>query len=325
MHGNEPDTRHDPARAQGRPARSAASTCGSCRRTTPTGWPPAPARTPTASTSTATSPTAGRTSTAATSPGPKPASEPETQAMMRFLRDVRPEVHPELPPAAARRGHRHQAPEVRPPGGRRARTCRARRFDCGGVCHGTMTMWFNHQFRGAALTVEYGAHPKRRRLRGTVPRQVLSIFGAGYGTDHVSTPPAVAAHRPSKTGFSLATNAATAAGWSAVAPVQLSSSRSRTPAPPRRSAPAAYATELAHRAERHRRPGREPAGQRRRPRRPARRPAPPWWPGRGSAPPRRGSCWGSRAAPSPWPGRPAAAGGSWRRCRRRAPRWRRRG
>ncbi len=58
----------------------------------------------------------------------------------------------------------------------------AKTLDCGSVCHGTMTMWFNHRFRGTALTVEYGAHPKRRHLRGTVPRQVLSIFNAGYGT-----------------------------------------------------------------------------------------------------------------------------------------------
>ena len=54
---------------QGRAADPRASTCGWCRRTTPTGWPAAPARTPAASTSTATSPTAGPTSTAATSPG----------------------------------------------------------------------------------------------------------------------------------------------------------------------------------------------------------------------------------------------------------------
>ena len=32
-------------------------------------------------------------------------------------------------------------------------------FTCGGVCHGTMTMWFNHHFAGAAVTVEYGAPP----------------------------------------------------------------------------------------------------------------------------------------------------------------------
>ena len=39
--------------------------------------------------------------------------------------------------------------------------------DCGGVCHGTMTGWFNNRFRGAALTVEYGAHPARRRRART--------------------------------------------------------------------------------------------------------------------------------------------------------------
>jgi hypothetical protein len=51
-------------------------------------------------------------------------------------------------------------------------------FSCGGVCHGTMTMWFNHRFRGAALTVEYNAHPSRRRMTVTAPRQVLTIWGA---------------------------------------------------------------------------------------------------------------------------------------------------
>ena len=46
-----------------------------------------------------------------------------------------------------------------------------------------MTMWFNHRFRGVALTVEYGAHPRKRYLRRTVPKQVLSLWpGAGYGT-----------------------------------------------------------------------------------------------------------------------------------------------
>ena len=29
-------------------------------------------------------------------------------------------------------------------------------LDCGGVCHGTMTGWFNHNFKGFALTVECG-------------------------------------------------------------------------------------------------------------------------------------------------------------------------
>ena len=112
--------------------------------------------------------------------GPRPASEPETRAMMRFLRDDPPRLHPELPPAAARRRHRHQVARF----ARRVAdklNLPAKTLDCGSVCHGTMTMWFNHRFRGVALTVEYGAHPKRRHRR-TVPRQVLSIFRARYGT-----------------------------------------------------------------------------------------------------------------------------------------------
>jgi hypothetical protein len=51
-------------------------------------------------------------------------------------------------------------------------------LDCGGVCHGTMTGWYNAHFKGAALTVEYGAHPTRHRMRGAAPRQVLSLWDA---------------------------------------------------------------------------------------------------------------------------------------------------
>jgi protein MpaA len=51
-------------------------------------------------------------------------------------------------------------------------------LDCGGVCHGTMTGWFNHSFTGFALTVEYGARPPRALMARTAPRQVLAIFGA---------------------------------------------------------------------------------------------------------------------------------------------------
>jgi protein MpaA len=51
-------------------------------------------------------------------------------------------------------------------------------LDCGGLCHGTLTMWFNHRFRGAGLTVEYGAHPARHRMVVEAPRQVLDVLGA---------------------------------------------------------------------------------------------------------------------------------------------------
>ncbi len=112
--------------------------------------------------------------------GAKPASEPETRAVMAFLKKVKPQrilsFHQPLTgvdtdtktPSFARRVAR----KLRLP---------TRNLDCGGVCHGTMTGWFNHHFAGTALTVEYGANPSRRRMRRVAPDQVLSIFRATRG------------------------------------------------------------------------------------------------------------------------------------------------
>lgn len=109
--------------------------------------------------------------------GPRSRSEPETRAVMRFLRDVDPmrviSFHQPLDgvdtdtkdPRFARR----LARALRLP-----RT----RLDCGGLCHGTMTMWFNHHFRGAALTVEYPARPSRHRMTVQAPRQLLRVLHA---------------------------------------------------------------------------------------------------------------------------------------------------
>lgn len=109
--------------------------------------------------------------------GARPASEPETRAVMRFLRDVRPlrviSFHQPLfgvdtdtkDPRFARRLAR-------------ALGLPRTRLDCGGVCHGTMTGWFNHSFRGAALTVEYGARPSLHRMRVRAPRQLLHTLHA---------------------------------------------------------------------------------------------------------------------------------------------------
>jgi murein peptide amidase A len=109
--------------------------------------------------------------------GAHPGSEPETRAMMRFLGDVRPDYvlsfHQPL--------YGVDTDNKRPAFSRRvAKTLHlpATRLDCGGVCHGTMTGWFNHNFPGFALTVEYGAHPPRALMNRTAPRQVLKIFGA---------------------------------------------------------------------------------------------------------------------------------------------------
>lgn len=100
--------------------------------------------------------------------------------MMRFLREVRParilSFHQPLNgvdtdtkrPAFARR----VADKLNLP---------RRSLTCGGVCHGTMTGWYNNKFAGAALTVEYGARPPRRLMRRVAPDQVLSIFNAYRG------------------------------------------------------------------------------------------------------------------------------------------------
>lgn len=109
--------------------------------------------------------------------GPRAGSEPETRAMMRFLRGVKPRwvisFHQPLygvdtdtkSPKFSRRVARHlDLPR--------------KNFDCGGVCHGTMTGWYNANFKGVAITVEYGSRPSKRQMTRTAPRQVLGIWDA---------------------------------------------------------------------------------------------------------------------------------------------------
>jgi protein MpaA len=109
--------------------------------------------------------------------GPRPRSEPETRAVVRFLEDVEPHrilsFHQPLYGVDQATKNRRYARKV-------ARTLRLPRktFSCGGVCHGTMTQWYNHRFEGAALTVEYGRDPARRTMRVTAPRRVLQVFSA---------------------------------------------------------------------------------------------------------------------------------------------------
>ena len=112
--------------------------------------------------------------------GPRPASEPETRAVMAFLRDVRPRrVLSFHQPLNGVDTDTKDAPFAR----RLARALRLPRttLDCGGVCHGTMTGWFNHRFAGAALTIEYGHRPSRRRMAVEAPRQLMRLLGAWVG------------------------------------------------------------------------------------------------------------------------------------------------
>lgn len=109
--------------------------------------------------------------------GQRGGSEPETRAMMRFLREIRPSrilsfhqplhgVDTDTKNAAF---SRRVADKLNLP---------RKSFTCGGVCHGTMTGWFNSRFKGAAVTVEYGHRPSSRHLMRTAPEQVLRVFEA---------------------------------------------------------------------------------------------------------------------------------------------------
>lgn len=109
--------------------------------------------------------------------GPEPKSEPETRAMIEFLKDVKPKrilsFHQPLYGVDTDTKNRKFARRVA-----KVLKLPAKTFDCGGVCHGTMTSWYNHHFKGAALTVEYGVNPSRTMMRKTAPKRVLKVFGA---------------------------------------------------------------------------------------------------------------------------------------------------
>ena len=109
--------------------------------------------------------------------GPRPASAPETRAVMRFLRNLRPDrivsIHQPLfgvdvagakVPAFSRR----LAEALRLP---------RKRFTCGGGCHGTMTQWYNRRFAGACVTVEYSGSPSNRYVTRFAPGALLRGIG----------------------------------------------------------------------------------------------------------------------------------------------------
>ena len=116
--------------------------------------------------------------TGATSSGPRPASEPETRAVMRFLRQVRPRYvvsfHQPLY-GVGRTGGK---------GGYFVRSLHrglglpVKSFNCSGVCHGTMTEWFNATLPGVAVTVEYGRGVSKRQATRTGPTGLLRAIGA---------------------------------------------------------------------------------------------------------------------------------------------------
>jgi predicted deacylase len=110
--------------------------------------------------------------------GKRPASEPETRALMRFLTNVRPtwviSLHQPLHGVdtsygKARNLARRLVTGLQLP---------AKVFRCNSGCHGTMTQWFNKRLPGAALTVEYGGSMSRRQVNVTGPNGLLAAVYA---------------------------------------------------------------------------------------------------------------------------------------------------
>jgi protein MpaA len=110
--------------------------------------------------------------------GPGPASEPETRAVMAFLKAVRPayviSFHQPLK-GVGRAGAKGAALVKRL---HRGLHLPVKSFNCDGVCHGTMTEWFNSAFPGVAVTVEYGRGVSRKQSARTGPSGILAAVGA---------------------------------------------------------------------------------------------------------------------------------------------------
>lgn len=110
--------------------------------------------------------------------GPRAASEPETRALLRFLKRVDPDVVVSLhQPFAAVDTSVSKGPKLARALSRHLNLPR-RSIDCGGPCHGTLTGWFNTTHAGEAITVEFARSPSRSYLKRTAVRGLLAAVGA---------------------------------------------------------------------------------------------------------------------------------------------------
>ncbi len=110
-------------------------------------------------------------------PGVRAASESETQAVMAFLDELRPDVVVSLHQA-------FRAVDLGPPKAQRwidvlsaATGLPIKNIPCNGECRGTMTGWFNSTFVGAAITVELPRHVSHTQAK-IYARAIRSLASA---------------------------------------------------------------------------------------------------------------------------------------------------
>lgn len=106
--------------------------------------------------------------------GPFPASEPETQALMSLIRQIRPRttivVHQPLFGIDSYRAKSMRLVRALS----RGSGLPVRSFDCRGGCHGTLTDWVNDRTPGRAVTVELG----HRASAGRIDRIAAAVLAA---------------------------------------------------------------------------------------------------------------------------------------------------
>jgi protein MpaA len=106
--------------------------------------------------------------------GPSAGSEPETQALLSFVRRIQPRTtivfHQPLNGVDSYRAKskklvRRLSHESGLP---------VKSFSCNGSCHGTFTDWLNTRTSGRAVTVEFGTHASHDQI-GRLRRTVLTV------------------------------------------------------------------------------------------------------------------------------------------------------
>lgn len=117
--------------------------------------------------------------------GRRPFSEPETRAMARFLKWLRPDymvsLHQPLDGVDTTDGHTRAYRRFRDVLARNL-GMRIKAFNCWSVCHGSMTGWYDkHHLGTAAETIEFGAHPSHAYLVGRARKGIVAALGGSFG------------------------------------------------------------------------------------------------------------------------------------------------
>ncbi|HEY2272617.1 MAG TPA: M14 family zinc carboxypeptidase [Jatrophihabitantaceae bacterium] len=118
--------------------------------------------------------------------GPRPLSEPETRAVWKFLKRMRPRyvvsLHQPLDGVDKTAGHGKAYRKFRNALARNLHL-QVKNFNCWSVCHGSMSGWYEQHHIGVAVeTVEFGWHPKRSYLVGTARRGIVSALHGSFGS-----------------------------------------------------------------------------------------------------------------------------------------------